>query len=187
MRTKYFILLLGIVILIPGRAALSQENTNLVSTAVPLVYKKDTIFYVLNGIDTLRKSEIWGFMLNPGIFLRKTEGGAGRWQDVESMNWFDCKVFAESMTFNGKTGRLPSKELLAKYKGQEKDAIDETVNILKQHGIDAFEYAGLCWCCEEDEKDPGYAYRFSLNIGELIADKYNTASRYRRIVIDFSY
>lgn len=156
-------------------------------TPIPLVYKRDTVFYVLNGLDTLRKSEVWGFALRCGVFLRKTDGGDGRFKDVESANWYDTKVFAEAMNFNGMRGRLPSWKLLKEHKQEDRDAINQTALILLHFGIDADRYQGWCWCREEYKgKNVDFAYEYSLNIMEYYADKYNTESFLYRIIVDYS-
>ena len=163
----------------------AEVSSLLVKTTIPIVYKNKDKFYVLDGLDTLKKSEVWGMKLKHGIFIKKTEGGAGRWQDAETMSWHDCKTFAETMTFNKKQGTLPSKELMKAHKGEEKEAFNETVEILNKHGVEASTYAGICWCIEEKEDNPYYAYRFSLNIWEYVADKYNTEQDSRRIILYF--
>jgi hypothetical protein len=153
-------------------------DTSLIKTLVPLVYKRGTEFYVLNGLDTLRKAELWGYRLpTGGVFVRKTQGGGGRWQDAVSMNWFDCKMFAEEMTFEGKQGCLPPLKLFdnhfKKVRDREREAVNATAKVLKLNGIDAYGYYGHFWCADECDYvgDVG-AYKYWLPLYKNCDSKY---------------
>nr|DAM28166.1 MAG TPA: hypothetical protein [Caudoviricetes sp.] len=131
-------------------------KTNIIATALPLVYRKDNEFEVLDGLDMNRKKELWGTQLSSGIMLSL----AG---EVFS-NWEEIKKFAEKMHFNGKPGSLPSKDHQRLYWGvAEKEKLDATGDILEKYGIYTWRYSGRFWCSEE--YDSFNAYTFELETG----------------------
>ena len=201
---KLITILLGIAILIPNGKAQFSKSTNLIPTPLPIVYKEVNTFYVLNGLDTLQRDKVWGIN-HGGIFIKKTSGGTGRWEDAVSANWFDIKQFAESMNLKGKKGSLPPLEEFRKSKqnvwkthkdiysgegiigGVVREVFDLTVEILTANGIEAEFYGDFCWCSDEydwfGEPNLG-AYMFNLLIGESKQSKYST-SYSRRIAVYF--
>lgn len=53
------------------------------------------------------------------------------------------------MTFNGKPGFLPSKDVLKKHWGnEEREKYATTIAVLKESGIEADGYQGCIWCSE---------------------------------------
>ena len=64
------------------------------------------------------------------------------------------------MTFNGKPGFLPSKDVLRGHSGNtEREKFLVTVEILKKNEIEADGYRGCIWCSEEYIPDSaGYFY-----------------------------
>ena len=178
-------LILTILTCASANAQTPKKPANLIPTSLPLVYKQADKFYLLNGLDTLQRENVWGIALG-GIFIKNILDGTGRWQDAESSTWFDIKVFAEAMTFNGKKGRLPSlaEFLKAKLKTWEqhkntfkelKDIFNATVDILNANGIKADVFGGFCWCADEcdwfGEPNLG-AYSLEINLCESKITKY---------------
>ena len=136
------------------------KNKNcLISTKLPLVYRCGNEFCIKNGLDLSHRDELWGVMLFSRTMLALA-CGAGK--DVASTSWKNVKEFAEKMRFNGKSGSLPSKEVLAKYCGYwENKKFSETLKVLNENNIKAQEYSGCLWCSEE--REPSYSsYCFDL-------------------------
>ena len=68
------------------------------------------------------------------------------------------------MTFNGKPGILPSKDVLKKHWGNKEEAkFAATVEVLEENEIEADGYRGCIWCSEE--YNPNGAYYFYLGNG----------------------
>jgi hypothetical protein len=143
------------------------------SEILPFVYKKDNEFEISPDFDPNRK--LWGFRLKSGILLKATCGSG---DDVGSINWNNCKAFAESMTLNGKQGRLPSKYLFEEYWGDEEmKAVEATSKFLAEIGVDSDGYRGLIWCNEEFQ---GHSARcFSLSDGA------NKCDYFRKILVNW--
>ncbi len=130
-------------------------------TALPLVYRRENEFEVLNGLDLSRKDELWGIRLTSGAMVA-LKCGSGN--NVSSVTWEKTKNFAEKMRFHGIPGFLPSRYILEEYWGRtEKAKFEATVAVLKENDIEADDYRGCIWCSE------GYgsytAYCFDLSVG----------------------
>ena len=136
-------------------------TTNLIATALPLVYRKDNEFEVLDGLDMNRKEELWGIQLLSGVMVALTRGSGN---NVSKTTWTNVKKFAENITFNGKPGFLPSKDVLEEHwGGMEEAKFAATVEVLEENEIEADGYRGWIWCSEET--GPNGAAYFNLNIG----------------------
>lgn len=151
-------------------------KTNIIATALPLVYRKDNEFEVLDGLDMNRKEELWGIQLLSGVMVALK---CGPGNNVSATTWEEVEKFAENITFNGKPGFLPSKDVLRKHWGKkEKAKFAATVEVLEENGIEADGieadgYQGGIWC--SGEYSPGFAYCFDLNYGSVDwIIKYNT-------------
>ena len=161
----FFGIVFFFVILVLTANAQSSQNTggSIIQTPLPIVYLKkgSNTFEVLPGIDLNRKDEIWGYQLKCGIFLVKS-------LPINTKNCYhSAKSFAESMTFKGKKGELPTKLFLDEnWSLAEKKAIEDTASILKRNKISSDSSAGIFWCAEGCE--PGKAFRFSLTNGRTL-------------------
>ena len=125
----------------------AQEIGDFIPTELPLVYRKGTEFTVENGLNLKRKEELWGIQLLSGVMVA-LKCGAG--MNVSETTWGEVKKFAEKMTFNGKLGFLPSKDVLRGHSGNtERGKFLVTVEILKKNEIEADGYRGCIWCSEE--------------------------------------
>ncbi len=148
-----------------------KDKTGLIPTELPLVYRRGNELTVENGLNLSRKSELWGIQLLSGVMVALTCGSGN---NVSETTWDEVKKFAEKMTFNGKPGILPSKDVLKKHWGNKEEAkFAATVEVLEENEIGADGYRGCIWCSEE--YIPGNAYYFSLENGGSDWDyKYDT-------------
>ena len=139
----------------------SKSPAGLIPTALPLVYRRGNELTVENGLNLSRKSELWGIQLLSGVMVALTCGSGN---NVSDTTWGKVKKFAEKMTFNGKPGILPSKDVLKKHWGNKEEAkFAATVEVLEENEIEADGYRGCIWCSEE--YCPYGAYCFSLDFG----------------------
>ncbi len=124
----------------------SKSPAGLIPTALPLVYRRGNELTVENGLNLSRKSELWGIQLLSGVMVALTCGSGN---NVSETTWDEVKKFAEKMTFNGKPGILPSKDVLNKHwSNEEREKYATTIAVLKENGIDADGYQGCIWCSE---------------------------------------
>ncbi len=138
-----------------------KDKTGLIPTELPLVYRRGNELTVENGLNLSRKSELWGIQLLSGVMVALTCGSGN---NVSETTWGKVKKFAEKMTFNGKPGVLPSKDVLKKHWGNKEEAkFAATVEVLEENEIEADGYWGCIWCSEE--YCPYGAYCFSLDFG----------------------
>ena len=136
-------------------------KTNVIETALPLVYRRKNEFEVLNGLDLSRKDELWGIQLTSGVMVA-LKCGAGN--NVSDATWDEVKQFAEKMHLNGKSGFLPSRKVLKEHWGtEEKAAFETTVKVLQENDIEADSYEGAIWCSEV--YGPRSVYFFTLDDG----------------------
>ena len=158
-----------------------KDKTGLIPTELPLVYRRGNELTVENGLNLSRKSELWGIQLLSGVMVALTCGSGN---NVSETTWGKVKKFAEKMTFNGKPGILPSKDVLKKYWGNKEEAkFAATVEVLEENEIEADGYRGCIWCSEE--YDPNAAYYFSLTYGNSgWTTKYGTHG-YDRVALAF--
>ena len=138
-----------------------KDKTGLIPTELPLVYRRGNELTVENGLNLSRKSELWGIQLLSGVMVALTCGSGN---NVSETTWDEVKKFAEKMTFNGKPGILPSKDVLKKHWGNKEEAkFAATVEVLEENEIGADGYRGCIWCSEEYY--PDNAYYFDLRGG----------------------
>ena len=138
-----------------------KDKTGLIPTELPLVYRRGNELTVENGLNLSRKSELWGIQLLSGVMVALTCGSGN---NVSETTWDEVKKFAEKMTFNGKPGILPSKDVLKKHWGNKEEAkFAATVEVLEENEIGADGYRGCIWCSEVST--PYDAYYFRLKAG----------------------
>ena len=138
-----------------------KDKTGLIPTELPLVYRRGNELTVENGLNLSHKSELWGIQLLSGVMVALTCGSGN---NVSDTTWGKVKKFAEKMTFNGKPGILPSKDVLKKHWGNKEEAkFAATVEVLEENEIGADGYRGCIWCSEV--YSPGNAYYFGLRYG----------------------
>ena len=124
----------------------SKSPAGLIPTALPLVYRRGNELTVENGLNLSLKNELWGIQLLSGVMVALTCGSGN---NVSDTTWGKVKKFAEKMTFNGKPGILPSKDVLNKHwSNEEREKYATTIAVLKENGIDADGYRGCIWCSE---------------------------------------
>ena len=155
------------------KASSKAKNANFIKTPLDVVYEKDSVFYILPGLDLNRKHEVWGFKLSSGICVEK---GLGNY------SWYDAKRLAEAKVFNGTRGELPPKKLMKKYDKRDKDKFWDTREILVKNDISAFGYVGGVWCCDQ-KKDKAYEFFISQNTSSAY-DK-NEADMFTRLAVYF--
>lgn len=143
-----------------------KKPTGIIQTELPLVYRCGNVLTIENGFDLNRRNELWGIQLLSGTMVSLRYGPQ---TDVTSTTWEKIKNFAQTVIFNGKIGKLPSKSVLIKHWGNvERMAFDATVNILKNNDVVADDYRGCIWCMEDtysQETPPNEAYAFILYNG----------------------
>lgn len=169
-------------------AWLKSQNNSSVKSLFPIVYKVGNNFEVLPELIPSRKGEVWGYELLPGIFLAKKCGVDG---NVESTTWDNCKAFAKKMSLNGKSGSLPSKEILKKNWSEElRNKIRAMDRFLCENAVDAesrsaddIDYCGIPWCSEVD----GYSHAcyFYLIDGDGHWGNESSTHSYDRVVVAF--
>ena len=160
----------------------SKGPVGLIPPALPLVYRRGNVLTVENGLNLNRKHELWGIQLLSGVMVALQRGPGN---NISSATWKNVKRFAETMTFNGKPGFLPSKNALKEHWGtKEQTKLAATVKVLKENEIEADGYQGSIWCSEKYK--PNSAYAFCLEYG--YDDWYNKSSTdyYARIAFAFS-
>ena len=160
----------------------SKGPVGLIPTALPLVYRRGNVLTVENGLNLNRKHELWGIQLLSGVMVALQRGPGN---NISSATWKNVKRFAETMTFNGKQGFLPSKNALKEHWGtEEQTKLAATVKVLKENEIEADGYQGSIWCSEKYKLNSAYA--FCLEYG--YDDWYNKSSTdyYARIAFAFS-
>ena len=148
-----------------------KDKTGLIPTELPLVYRRGNELTVENGLNLSHKSELWGIQLLSGVMVALTCGSGN---NVSDTTWGKVKKFAEKMTFNGKPGILPSKDVLKKHWGNKEEAkFAATVEVLEENEIGADGYRGCIWCSEG--YGPTNAYYFYLGHGyDGWSSKYTT-------------
>ncbi len=140
----------------------SKVPAGLIPTELPLVYRRGNELTVENGLNLDRKSELWGIQLLSGVMVALI---CGPGNNVSDTTWGEVKKFAEKMRFNGKSGFLPSKDVLNKHWGKaEREKFTITIAVLKENNIDADSYWGCIWCSEV--YDCHNAYYFILINGD---------------------
>ena len=159
-----------------------ENRTILIPTALPLVYRKGNEFSVEKGLNLNRKNELWGLELFSGIMLA-LECGSGK--DLQSTNWKNVKEFAEKMRFNGKSGSLPSAEVLINSCGaNEEKKFIKTLKVLSEYKINACDgYWGSIWCAASDNS-PSSVF-FHLEYGILDRSSKKTTSFNDRVAVAF--
>lgn len=160
----------------------TNGEDGLIPTELPLVYRQDNVLTVENGLNLSRRHELWGIQLLSGTMVALRSGATE--DNVSSTAWRKVKEFAEKMTFNGKSGILPSKNALKKHWGnEEKEKFKATINLLKENDIAADGYWGCIWCFERYL--PGKVCYFSLEIGCYGWDYENDTSSIDRVALIF--
>ena len=165
MKTKIFSLLF---LFLMGTAVFGKpQSSNLIPTPVPLVYIEGNEFYILDGLDLAQKENVWGYLINSRLFLKKSEE-----RDIKNSTWDITKNIVESFTFNGKNGQLPPIKILVKrlYGDKEKQAIDATSKILRENGITASGCHGIFWCSDK-YRTKDRAYILTLDGDDVVCDK----------------
>ena len=158
-----------------------KDKTGLIPTELPLVYRRGNELTVENGLNLSRKSELWGIQLLSGVMVALTCGSGN---NVSETTWGKVKKFAEKMTFNGKPGILPSKDVLKKHWGNKEEAkFAATVEVLEENEIGADGYRGCIWCSEEC--NPGNAYCFGLKDGDDDWLNKNSTINHDRVALSF--
>ena len=138
-----------------------KDKTGLIPTELPLVYRRGNVLTVENGLNLSRKSELWGIQLLSGVMVALACRSGN---NVSDTIWNEVKKFAEKMRLNGKSGFLPSKDVLKEHWGtEEQTRFTATVKVLKENEIAADGYWGCIWCSEAYY--PGNAYCFNLEYG----------------------
>jgi len=159
----------------------SKSPAGLIPTALPLVYRRGNELTVENGLNLSHKSELWGIQLLSGVMVALTCGSGN---NVSETTWDEVKKFAEKMTFNGKPGILPSKDVLKKHWGNKEEAkFAATVEVLEENEIGADGYRGCIWCSEE--YGPDSAYYFGLKDGSNDWDYKNDTNNNGRVALAF--
>lgn len=134
-------------------------KVNLIKTELSLVYRKKNSFTAEEGLNLRRVNELWGIRLLSGTVLALTYGEGN---NVASTMWEDVRIFAKRMKLDGKSGSLPSKDILCQYRSDEEKAkFDATVRLLAQHGIVADGYGGVIWCLEEYDSTMACCFRLT--------------------------
>ena len=159
-----------------------KDKTGLIPTELPLVYRRGNVLTVENGLNLSRKHELWGIQLLSGVMVALT---CGPGNNVSDTIWNEVKKFAEKMRLNGKSGFLPSKDVLKEHWGtEEQTRFTATVKVLKENEIAADGYWGCIWCSEE--YNPNIAYYFYLKDGNYDwYIKYGTGD-YDRVALAFN-
>ena len=158
-----------------------KDKTGLIPTELPLVYRRGNELTVENGLNLSRKSELWGIQLLSGVMVALTCGSGN---NVSETTWDEVKKFAEKMTFNGKPGILPSKDVLKKHWGNKEEAkFAATVEVLEENEIGADGYRGCIWCSEAYL--PNSAYCFDLRDGGTVWGSKGTTSNGDRVALAF--
>lgn len=142
----------------------NRNHTNFIPTKLPLVYCHNNKLIVRQGLDLNHKKELWGIQLSSGVMVSLT-----CWEKNQDMidailhgpinprlTWKRAKKIVNTMQFNGKKGRLPSRCIFKK----GWDGLDETSGILEENNIEAVGGFGFVWCTEE--KGTTEAYLFDL-------------------------
>ena len=139
----------------------SKGPAGLIPTELPLVYRRGNVLTVENGLNLSRKSELWGIQLLSGVMVALACRSGN---NVSDTIWNEVKKFAEKMRLNGKSGFLPSKDVLKEHWGtEEQTRFTATVKVLKENEIAADGYWGCIWCSEAYY--PYNAYYFNLKNG----------------------
>ena len=123
-----------------------KDKTGLIPTELPLVYRRGNELTVENGLNLSSKHELWGIQLLSGVMVALQRDPEN---NISPATWEEVKKFAEKMRFNGKSGFLPSKDVLNKHWGKaEREKFTITIAVLKENNIDADSYWGCIWCSE---------------------------------------
>ena len=123
-----------------------RDKTGLIPTELPLVYRRGNVLTVENGLNLNRKHELWGIQLLSGVMVALACRSGN---NVSDTIWNEVKKFAEKMRLNGKSGFLPSKDVLKEHWGtEEQTRFTATVKVLKENEIAADGYWGCIWCSE---------------------------------------
>ena len=132
----------------------NKKNTNFIPTKLPLVYRQENKLTVEKGLNLSRKNELWGIQLTSGIMIALT---CGPGNNVTTTTWINVKNFVEKMTFNNKSGFLPSKDILKYQKGCEEEMdFNIVVELLRENDINADPLGGSIWCSEEYSPERAY-------------------------------
>ena len=158
-----------------------KDKTGLIPTELPLVYRRGNVLTVENGLNLSRKHELWGIQLLSGVMVALACRSGN---NVSDTIWNEVKKFAEKMRLNGKSGFLPSKDVLKEHWGtEEQTRFTATVKVLKENEIAADGYWGCIWCSEG--YTPDYAYYFSLGNGNRDWDTKSNTTNGDRVALAF--
>ena len=119
---------------------------NWIPTALPLVYRRGNVLTVENGLNLNRKHELRGIQLLSGVMvaLQRAPGN-----NISSATRKNVKRLAETMTFNGNPGFLPSQDVLNKHRGNaEREKYAATIAVIKESGIESDGYQRRTWTSE---------------------------------------
>mgnify|MGYP007020629566 FL=1 len=159
-----------------------KDKTGLIPTELPLVYRRGNVLTVENGLNLSRKHELWGIQLLSGVMVALACRSGN---NVSDTIWNEVKKFAEKMRLNGKSGFLPSKDVLNKHWGKaEREKFTITIAVLKENNIDADSYWGCIWCSEV--YDCHNAYYFILINGDYDWYYKNITNYDNRVALAFS-
>ena len=158
-----------------------KDKTGLIPTELPLVYRRGNVLTVENGLNLSRKHELWGIQLLSGVMVALACRSGN---NVSDTIWNEVKKFAEKMRLNGKSGFLPSKDVLKEHWGtEEQTRFTATVKVLKENEIAADGYWGCIWCSEGC--NPYIAYYFDLKGGSYGWNTKGSTSNNDRVALAF--
>lgn len=151
---------------------LYMEKTSVFTTPLPLVYAKEKKMEFVSALDLSRLDTLVGIKLDEITLSLKQS----------KVSWYDAYWIIERNKTLWKTPCLPEEndcQELVRYK----ELINATLEILREHGVDAdlLDYNGIYWLQTEFSHVKSYAFLFKERLNTL-RDKFDASSCYARVI-----
>ena len=162
-----------------------ERRKELIPTLLPLVYQTGNELTAANGLILNRSKDLWGLQLLPRLVLARRCHGVKNNCSTLPMSWDIIREGVQQMTFQGKTGSLPSQDfLLTSCTAYLKGQLKKTIDVLQQNKITCSQFDhGEIWCIDEFSSDE--AYLFSLHSGQPLPFRKNCDFPAYRVAIFF--
>ena len=159
----------------------SSDTQGLVPMPLPLVYNSGHTFIVRNGLDWEAKEDLWGIEILPNVIMSLRRG------TVETPKGFvpnTCYNVLNRIKNRDCGGCMPSAALLKKHVGVKEIALLEgTLKRLREEGIDAGCFLGVCWCYDNVLENKFGVFSLGTGNYDQVSSLTEQYIAYTRIVI----
>lgn len=164
---------------------ISKNELDLVPMPLPLVYRCGHTFIVRNGLDLKRRKELWGIEILPGtinsVIMSLRRGTVETPEGFVPATWYNV---LNKIKKSNCGGRMPSAGLLKKHVGVKEIALLEgTLKRLREEGIDAGCFLGVCWCYDNVLENKFGVFSLGTGNYDQVSSLTEQYIAYTRIVI----